>query len=229
MNKKHIVVVEDEERIALLISKYMELEGYSSTCLHSGKDAVETIKKLQPDLCILDIMLPEVSGLEICEQVRSFSNIPIIMLTARVEEIDRLIGFKQGADDYVCKPFSPKELMARIASLLRRAQPIEKNNNILQFRSLTLDIDKFSVNYNERPIKLTANEFTILSTLLSSPEKVFSRKELLYAVKQQELEMYERAIDSHIKNLRKKINQVSQEENYIVSIYGVGYSLKEPI
>ena len=226
MNDHHILIVEDEERIATLVCKYLELEGYQFTCLNSGEQAVETIKELNPSLCILDIMLPHVSGLEICEQVRRFSQVPIIMLTARVEEIDRLIGFKQGADDYICKPFSPKELMARINALLRRSHS-KLGSNLMTFKDLSLDEDRFSVLCKNEPIKLTVNEFNILKTLMSYPEKVFSRKEILYAVKQHELEIYERTIDSHIKNLRKKLSKVSGGENYIVSIYGLGYSLKE--
>jgi two-component system response regulator BaeR len=226
MSKKHILIVEDEERIATLVGKYLELEGYNYTCLHSGDGAVETIRELQPALCILDIMLPGMSGLEICSQVRRFSQLPIIMLTARVDEIDRLIGFKQGADDYLCKPFSPKELMARVNALLRRSQPI-LNAKVLTFRELTLDDERFSLHYKDQAIKFTVNEFNILKTLMTYPEKVFSRRELLYAVKHHELEIYERTIDSHIKNVRKKLSLVSQGESFIVSIYGLGYSLKE--
>lgn len=226
MKKKHVLLVEDEERIATLISKYLALEGYECTCLESGLNAVQKIQTTNPDICILDIMLPEVNGLEICEQVRTFSDVPILMLTARVEEVDKLIGFNEGADDYVCKPFSPKELMARVAALLRRAEPKQPSHKQLTYKSLTIDIDKFSVDVNQQTVKLTGNEFNILKTLMQYPEKVFSRKELLLAVKQHELEIYERTIDSHIKNLRKKLAQVTSGESYIASIYGIGYSLK---
>ncbi|MGJ8679722.1 response regulator transcription factor [Paraglaciecola sp.] len=226
MNKKHVLVIEDEERIATVISKYLTLEGYECTCLYSGLDAISQIKSIEPDLCILDIMLPEMSGLEICQQVRDFSEVPIIMLTARVEEVDKLIGFNEGADDYVCKPFSPKELMARVAALLRRAESKLFPKNQLTYQSLTIDCDTYAVDVDQQSIKLTGNEFNILKTLMQYPEKVFSRKELLLAVKQHELEIYERTIDSHIKNLRKKLGQVSGGENFIASIYGIGYSLK---
>jgi len=226
MTKKHVLVVEDEERIATLIRKYLELEGYQCTCLYSGTEAVQTVKDQLPDLCILDIMLPGASGLEICQQLREFTDIPILILTARIDEIDKLIGFKEGADDYVCKPFSPRELLARVHALLRRAEPKQVLSNQISFKTLLLNIDTFMVYVNDQPVKLTGNEFNILKTMMQFPEKVFSRKELLLAVKQHELEIYERTIDSHIKNLRKKLSQVTGDEAYIESIYGVGYSLK---
>jgi len=226
MTKQHVLVVEDEERIATLISKYLELEGYQFTCINTGDGAVELIKEIEPDLCILDIMLPGVDGLEICQRLREFSDVPIVMLTARIDEVDRLIGFKQGADDYVCKPFSPKELMARVAALLKRASLRTSASSQLTFKSLILDLDKLTVLNAQHPIKLTGNEFNILKTMMEFPEKVFSRKELLFAVKQHELEIYERTIDSHIKNLRKKLSAAPDTENYIESVYGVGYSLK---
>ena len=226
MSQQHVLVVEDEERILTLISKYLDLEGYQYTCMSTGAGVVERVRALNPDLCILDLMLPHVSGLEICQQLREFSDIPIVMLTARVDEVDRLLGFKHGADDYVCKPFSPKELMARVAALLKRAAPKNTVSNQLAFKSLTLDIDKFTVYIKQYPIKLTGNEFNILRTLMEYPEKVFSRKELLLAVKQHELDIYERTIDSHIKNLRKKLSEAPEAQNYIESVYGIGYSLK---
>jgi len=226
MSQQHVLVVEDEERIATLISKYLELEGYSYTCINTGAGVVDLVKELEPDICILDIMLPEVNGLDICQQLREFSDIPIVMLTARIDEVDKLIGFKQGADDYVCKPFSPKELMARIAALLKRASLRSVSSSQLVFKSLTLDLDKLTVLNGEYQVKLTGNEFNILKTMMEFPEKVFSRKELLLAVKQHELEIYERTIDSHIKNLRKKLSCAPEAENYIESVYGVGYSLK---
>jgi len=226
MSQQHVLVVEDEERILTLISKYLELEGYQYSCMNTGAGVVERVKELEPDLCILDLMLPEISGLEICQQLRKFSDIPIVLLTARVDEVDKLLGFKHGADDYVCKPFSPKELMARVAALLKRATPKNTVSNQLIFKSIILNIDKLTVYVEQHPVKLTGNEFNILRTLMEHPEKVFSRKQLLLAVKQHELEIYERTIDSHIKNLRKKLSAAPQSQNFIESVYGVGYSLK---
>jgi len=224
----HVVIVEDEERIASLVCKYLSLEGYRYTHLNSGEDAVSKIKEVEADLCIMDVMLPHTDGLTICQQLRQWSDIPIIMLTARVEEVDRLLGFKQGADDYVCKPFSPKELMARIAALLKRSKnEVNKRAKQLSYNQLTMDIDKFEVRFAHKLARLTVNEFNILKVMMQQPEKVFSRKELLYAVKHQELEIYQRTIDTHVKILRKKLATVSNGENFIVSIYGLGYSLKE--
>lgn len=227
MAKAHILLVEDEPRIAQLIIKYFELEGYQYTWLNSGEKVIEQVEAITPELCILDLMLPEVSGIDLCKQIRTFSNLPIIMLTARVEEIDKLIGFKAGADDYVCKPFSPKELMARVDALLKRSQQRTPQTSVLSFEHIELDESKFLATVGNKKLNLTTNEFNLLKTLMQQPEKVFTRKELLLAVKQHELEIYERTIDTHIKNLRKKLAEASGGENYIVSVYGLGYSLKE--
>ena len=227
MAKAHILLVEDEPRIAQLIIKYFELEGYQYTWLNSGEKVIEQIEAITPEICILDLMLPEVSGIDLCKQIRTFSNLPIIMLTARVEEIDKLIGFKAGADDYVCKPFSPKELMARVEALLKRSQQRTPQTSVLSFEHIELDESKFLATVGNKKLNLTTNEFNLLKTLMQQPEKVFTRKELLLAVKQHELEIYERTIDTHIKNLRKKLAEASGGENYIVSVYGLGYSLKE--
>lgn len=223
----HVLVLEDEERIASLLGRYLDLEGYRYTHLKTGTNAAQKIQELQPDLCIMDVMLPGEDGLSICQQVRRFTDTPIIMLTARVDEVDKLLGFKYGADDYVCKPFSPRELMARIAALLKRcATKPAKKEQVLNYKGLSLDIEKFEVRFEQQFVKLTLNEFSILRTMMSEPERVFSRKELLYSVKQQELEIYLRTIDTHIKNLRKKLSQASGGDSYIVSVYGLGYSLK---
>ncbi|WP_448211302.1 response regulator [Colwellia sp. MEBiC06753] len=225
MKKFHVLLVEDEPRIASTLAKYLALESYQYTVLSSGENVIDTVRNQQIDICILDIMLPEKDGISLCKEIRSFSNIPIIFLTAKVEEIDRLIGFDAGADDYVCKPFSPKELMARIGVWLNRKQVAAKHNKQLTFNGLVLDIELFQVTVEQQPIKLTVNEFNILQRLLEHPEKVFSRKELLLAAKQRDIEIYERTIDSHIKNLRKKLSSISGN-GYINAIYGVGYTLK---
>ncbi|WP_462164255.1 response regulator [Pseudoalteromonas xiamenensis] len=225
----HILVVEDEPRIAQLVCKYLELESYTHTWVNNGLDAVTYAKVKQPDLCLLDIMLPDMDGIEVCKQLREFSRLPIIMMTAKVEEIDRLLGFKVGADDYVCKPFSPKELMARVNALLVRTYQTKVMTKKLVFQDLVMDVERFSVHLRQQEIKLTVNEFTILKAMLEQPSKVFSRKELLYAVKQKELDMYERTIDTHIKNLRKKLSTEEQDRDVIHSVYGIGYTLKPAI
>lgn len=227
MMKTHVLLVEDEPRIAQLLIKYFELEGYEYTWLSSGEGVLEQVKLSTPDICILDLMLPETNGIELCKNIRKFSNLPIIMLTAKVDEVDKLIGFKVGADDYVCKPFSPKELMARIEALLKRSRFVQAPRAVWNHQDIELNENKYLVTVKGLKVSLTTNEFNLLKTLMQEPEKVFTRKELLLAVKQHELEIYERTIDTHIKNLRKKLADASGGENYIVSVYGLGYSLKE--
>lgn len=227
MIKTHVLLVEDEPRIAQLLIKYFELEGYEYTWLSSGEGVVEQVKSHSPDICILDLMLPETNGVELCKHIREFSHLPIIMLTAKVDEVDKLIGFKAGADDYVCKPFSPRELMARIEALLKRSRFVQVPTAMWRHQDIELDENKYLVTVNGQKVSLTTNEFNLLKTLMQEPEKVFTRKELLLAVKQHELEIYERTIDTHIKNLRKKLAEASDGKNYIMSVYGLGYSLKE--
>lgn len=220
--KKHILIVEDEIKIATLIQKYLVLNDYLSTHVLDGIAAVEEVKKQQPDLVVLDILLPGFDGIEVCKQIRQFSSVPIIFLTARVEEVDYLIGFDVGADDYVTKPFRPLELMARIKAVLSRSDKF-KPENILIIGSVSLNVDKHTVNVNDQAIKLTLNEFNLLKVFLQQPNKVFSRQELLTASHGKYSENYERTIDSHIKNLRKKMSVNSGTPCFIESIYGVGY------
>jgi two-component system response regulator BaeR len=224
MQKQHILIVEDETKIAELIRKYLKLEGYQSSHAKNGSEAISLYHKITPDLIILDIMLPDIDGLDVCEQLREFSDVPIIMLTARVEEVDRLIGFELGADDYVCKPFIPRELVARIRAILNRTLRVS-TQKVLQSGNLALNISQHQVTVDSVKVKLTQNEFSLLKVLMSTPNKVFSRQELLTATQGQYTDIYERTIDTHIKNLRKKLNQVAPQSNFIESIYGIGYRL----
>jgi len=226
MQKQHILIVEDEEKIAELIRKYLQLEGYESSHAKNGNEAISLYHKISPDLIVLDIMLPDMDGLEICKQLREYAEVPIIMLTARVEEVDRLIGFESGADDYVCKPFIPRELVARIRAVLNRTQRISAQK-ILQSGKLLLNVSQHLVTLDTIEVKLTQNEFSLLKILMLTPNKVFSRQELLTATQGQYTDIYERTIDTHIKNLRKKLIQVAPESNFIESIYGIGYKLIE--
>jgi len=226
MQKQHILIVEDEEKIAELIRKYLQLEGYQSSHAKNGNEAISLYHKISPDLIVLDIMLPDMDGLEICKQLREYAEVPIIMLTARVEEVDRLIGFESGADDYVCKPFIPRELVARIRAVLNRTQRISAQK-ILQSGKLLLNVSQHLVTLDTIEVKLTQNEFSLLKILMLTPNKVFSRQELLTATQGQYTDIYERTIDTHIKNLRKKLIQVAPESNFIESIYGIGYKLIE--
>lgn len=224
--KPLVFIVEDELRIAELLIKYLILEGYAYQHFESGIGVSAAVKAQQPQVILLDLMLPGTDGLTLCKEIRSFSEVPIIMTTARAEEIDRLIGFDVGADDYLCKPFSPKELMARIKVHLRRnrvaAQPA---SSVLSVADIELDAEQHQVRVAGEPLKLTHNEFNVLNALMARPDRVFSRQELLNAAQGVNYEGYERNIDTHIKNLRRKIAKVVADRVYIESVYGVGYRL----
>jgi two-component system response regulator BaeR len=224
--KQHILVIEDEVKIAELIEKYLYLEGFKTSLIHDGNCALDAVNELNPDLIILDIMLPGTNGIELCSKIRQYSDVPIIMLTARVEEIDHLIGFDVGADDYVTKPFKPKELMARVKAILkRRRMPSSKPSTFIA-GNIIVDPSEYKVLVKNEELKLTINEFSLLKILIASPNKVFSRQDLLTMTQGKYFESYERSIDSHIKNLRKKLTQADPDSHYIESIYGVGYKFK---
>lgn len=224
MTMQHILIIEDEEKIASLISKYLMLEGFNSTHIADGKDALASFEYCQADLIILDVMLPSIDGITLCKAFREITDTPIIMLTARIDEIDRLIGFDVGADDYVCKPFKPKELMARIKAILKRVNKGQKkNSNVIAKGGISLDIHNHKVLVEEQEVVLTLNEFNLLKLFLEHPNRVFSRQELLKITQGKYFESYERTIDSHIKNLRKKLTKADPNTCHIKSIYGVGY------
>ncbi|MDI4670015.1 response regulator [Pseudoalteromonas shioyasakiensis] len=224
--KQHILVIEDEVKIAELIEKYLYLEGFKTSLIHDGNCALDAVNELNPDLIILDIMLPGTNGIELCSKIRQFSDVPIIMLTARVEEIDHLIGFDVGADDYVTKPFKPKELMARVKAILKRRRMPNSKPSTFTAGNIIVDPSEYKVLVKNEELKLTINEFSLLKILIASPNKVFSRQDLLTMTQGKYFESYERSIDSHIKNLRKKLTQADPDSHYIESIYGVGYKFK---
>lgn len=219
-----ILVVEDELRIADLVCKYLALERFEYVHAESGEEALAVINSQHIDLVLLDLMLPGIDGIEVCSRIRQSHNMPIIMLTARVDEIDRLIGFAKGADDYVCKPFMPKELMARINAVLRRVNK-RKKIKMLSQGDLVLDTTSYAAKLDDTELNLTKIEFTLLATLMTHPNKVFTREELLTSVQGKYSVAYERNIDTHIKNIRKKIDSDISEHSRIKSIYGVGYKL----
>lgn len=224
--KQHILVIEDEVKIAELLEKYLYLEGYQTSLIHDGNLVLNAVNELNPDLIILDIMLPGVNGIELCSKIRQTSDVPIIMLTARVEEIDHLIGFDVGADDYVTKPFKPKELMARVKAILKRRRMPTNTRSTFQAGTIVLNPSEHKVLVKDEELKLTINEFSLLKILIASPNKVFSRQDLLTLTQGKYFESYERSIDSHIKNLRKKLTVADPQNHYIESIYGVGYKFK---
>ncbi len=224
MSNKQILVVEDERKIAAVVRDYLSQAGFSVTCIERGDLALPQVRKSPPALIILDIMLPGMDGTEVCREIRKFSRVPIIMLTAKVEEIDRLIGLELGADDYVCKPFSPRELTARVKAVLRRVypQPVETR---FEVGPIVLDAGTLQAWVNDEEIALTPSELNVLKALMSRPNRVFSRGELLTVAQGYDAEGYERTIDSHIKNLRKKIGAKLPDEEVISTVYGVGYRL----
>lgn len=222
MPNQEILIVEDEAKIAEILKDYLVKAGYKTTTLYSGEAVASQVKRNPPSMILLDIMLPGMDGMEVCREVRRFSDVPIIMITARVEEIDRLLGLQLGADDYICKPFSPREVVARVSAVLRRTQgsPAEKTLEVGAVR-LTPDMHQAFVRENE--LKLTPCEYTLLKTLMTHPNRVFPRNELITIVQGYDFEGYDRTIDSHVKNLRKKIAEHLPHEEVISTVYGIGY------
>ena len=213
-----LFIVEDEPELAAVVADYARAGGYAPAVFGDGAQALAAIRARAPALVVLDLMLPGLDGLSMCRAVRGFSDLPIIMVTARVEEIDRLLGLESGADDYLCKPFSPRELMARIKAILRRA-----GNGAPRQRPVQIDEAARRVAINGRPLELTPTEFGILAAMARRPGQVFSRAQLLDAALGGSLEVTDRAIDSHVKNLRRKLDAAAPGADAIHSIYGLGY------
>jgi two-component system response regulator BaeR len=224
MTYKHILIVEDEQKVAAILKEYLEKSGYRTTIAGRGDQAVAQVRKISPDMMLLDLMLPGMDGMAVCREVRKFSDIPIIMITAKVEEIDRLLGLEIGADDYVCKPFSPRELVARIKAVLRRTNPEPVGKN-LAIGPIAIDEASHQAKVSDQELDLTPNEFRLLQVLISQPGRVFSRDELLSRVQGYDCDGYDRTIDSHIKNLRKKIATQLPGQEIITTVYGMGYKL----
>jgi two-component system response regulator BaeR len=218
--KTFILVVEDEPGIAEILTDYLKSAGYAAESVGDGAAALPAIDRLQPDLVLLDIMLPNMDGLEICRQTRRISDVPIIMLTAKVEEIDRLIGLELGADDYICKPFSPREVVARVKAVLRRPRLFAPAADT---GPLELDDDALSAKVDGKRLDLTPTEYRLLKVLASRPGRVYSRAQLIDLVHDMDHEVYDRVIDTHIKNLRRKLSAALPGEELIHAVYGVGY------
>jgi two-component system response regulator BaeR len=222
MTSRHILIVEDEEKIARLLCDYLKEAGFRTSTQNNGDRVIAQIKKDPSDLILLDIMLPGKNGMELCREIRQFSNIPIIMITARVEEIDRLLGLELGADDYICKPFSPREVVARVKAIFRRLHAEPRTHNLV-IGSISLDDKTHQVMIDKEVLNLTPNEFGLLKIMMRQPNRVFSRSELINRVQGYGFEGYDRTIDSHIKNLRKKIAQKLPCQEIITTVYGIGY------
>ena len=210
-----ITIVEDEPELAALVADYARAAGFVPTLFADGAEALAAIRAAVPSLIVLDLMLPGLDGLSLCREVRAFSTVPIVMVTARVEEIDRLLGLELGADDYLCKPFSPRELIARIKAILRRSGAANS--------PLSVDAAARRASVHGRLPDLTPTEFDLLAALVRRPGQVFSRAQLLALAHQDNLEVTDRAVDSHIKNLRRKIEAAAPGLEPIRSIYGLGY------
>ncbi len=225
---QRILVVDDDRQIVRLVRAYLEQAGYDVVIAYDGESALHAIRSEKPDLVVLDLMLPGKDGWEITRIVRNDENLagtPIIMLTARVEDTDKIVGLELGADDYVPKPFNPREVVARVRSVLRRSSGEITPPRILRLDALTMDVDQHSVQVHDRPLELTPTEFSLLHLLLENPNRAFTRVELIEKGLGYAYEGMERTIDSHIKNLRKKLGVAPGHPGYIETVYGVGYRL----
>lgn len=223
-----ILVVDDEQKMVKLVRTYLEGAGFRVVVAYDGQEALAVFRHEQPDLVVLDLLLPEIDGLDVARTIRRTSDVPIIMLTARAEETDRLIGLELGADDYVVKPFSPRELVARVRAVLRRVEAGPASPQLITTGALTLDLGRREARLAGRPIPLTTAQFDLLTVLAQHPGQVFSRMQLLDAVQGEAFEGYERTVDAHIKNLRRALGDDPRDPRYILTVRGVGYKLAEP-
>ena len=224
MEPAPILIVEDEPKLADVLREYLQRSGYATQRLADGREVAAWVREHRPALVVLDLMLPGKDGLDVCRELRAFTNVPIIMVTARVEEIDRLLGLEIGADDYVCKPFSPREVVARIKAILRRASAApEADAAAPGFR---LDEERYAASLDGQALDLTPVEFRLLRTLLDPPGRVWSREQLLDRLYDDHRVVSDRTVDSHIKNLRRKLGVARPDAECIRSVYGVGYKLE---
>ncbi|NOZ30084.1 MAG: response regulator transcription factor [Chloroflexi bacterium] len=224
---KKILVVDDEPKILQVVTGYLEQAGFQVVTARDGPTALSIFRHEKPDLVILDLMLPGMDGLDVCQIIRRESGVPIIMLTARAEEVDRLIGLEMGADDYVVKPFSPREVVARVRAVLRRAAGEIAPPEILRAGDIVIDLARHTVEVAGKAVDLTPTEFDLLVALARYPGRTFTRLQLLEQIQGSAYDGYERTVDAHIKNLRAKIEPNPKQPRYIVTVYGVGYKLEE--
>lgn len=221
MSRQHILIVEDEPKIAALLADYLQAKGgYATRVIDRGDTVLDSLRANPPDLVLLDLMLPGLDGIEVCKKIRRESEVPIIMVTARVEEIDRLLGLELGADDYICKPFSPREVVARVKAVLRRSLR-DGDDDIPP--GLEINEEKFIAHYEGRALNLTPVEFALLKTLSAQQGRVFSRDQLMNEMYSDYRVVSDRAVDTHVKNLRRKLDEVSGGRELIESVYGLGY------
>jgi DNA-binding response OmpR family regulator len=225
---KTILIIEDDKHIADLVKLYCEKEGFRSIVAYDGEAGLELAKKSNPSCVILDLMLPKKDGMEVLKEVRSIADTPVIILTAKEEEIEKILGLEIGADDYVTKPFSPKELMARIKAVLRRTNRAVKMQETMRIKNLFIDGSKFQVKKGDKQIDLSVLEFKLLQVFASNPGRVFTREQLMASIYKSDAKLvFDRTIDVHIKNLRKKLGDNPKKPIYIESVFGMGYKFKE--
>jgi DNA-binding response OmpR family regulator len=222
-----VLVVDDERQIAQIARDYLEHAGFTVVVAADGAKALDLARSRRPDLIVLDLALPVIDGLDVARLLRRESDVPIIMLTARVEESDRLAGLEIGADDYVTKPFSPRELVARVKAVLRRSDVTASRGDVFTVSDLTLDVPKVRLTRGLEAIELTATEFQLLATLARQPGRLFTRAQLLDAIHGLEGDAFERAIDTHIKNIRRKIEPDTRNPIYVLTVYGIGYKFAD--
>ena len=222
-----ILVVDDEPKIVRIARDYLERAGFRVLTAVEGRSVLPMVRQQKPDLIVLDLALPEMDGLDVARALRKESEIPVIMLTARAGESDRLIGLELGADDYVVKPFSPRELVARVRAVLRRWDGARAGTDVVHARDLALDVPRMQASLGDRKLNLTPTEFQLLAVMARQPGRIFTRGQLLEAVHGVAVESYERAIDSHIKNIRRKIEPDTRHPQYVLAVHGIGYKFAE--
>ena len=221
---KHVLIVEDEKKLADILIAYLNKEQFRVTHYESGSGVSDWVKNNQPNIILLDLMLPDVNGKDLCKEIRQFSTVPIIMVTAMIDEIDRLIGLELGADDYVCKPFSPKEVVARVKSVLRRSEGDFNQGEI--YDAFEVNDETYSIKLHGDRLDLTPVEFRLLKMFIQSPGRVFNRDQILDNIFEDGRIVLDRTVDTHVKNLRHKLKTASPEHDYVRSVYGIGYSFE---
>ena len=222
-----VLVVDDEMKITRLIRDYLEQAGFFVATASDGQAAIASARQLKPDLIVLDLGLPNIDGLDVIRALRKVSNVPVVVVTARADEADRVVGLELGADDYIVKPFSPKELVARVRAVLRRFDAARMGAELIRAGSIALDLPRREVRVDDRVVDLTATEFDLLHALARQPGRVFTRGQLLEAIHGVAFESYERAIDAHVKNLRRKLEPQPQHPRILLTVHGVGYKLAD--
>jgi DNA-binding response OmpR family regulator len=229
MQRRTVLVVEDEAEIAGVVRQYLERDGYRVAVCGDGAQALAEFGRLRPDLVLLDLMLPGADGYEVCRRIRAQGSTPVIMLTARDEEYDKLVGLELGADDYITKPFSPREVVARVRAVLRRARNGDVPMPVVRVHDLEIDVQRHTVHRGGEALSLTPTEFKLLQTLAAHPGRAFTRLQLIDQVQGYAFEGYERTVDAHVKNLRQKLEADPRHPRYVLTVHGVGYRLAEEV